>query len=246
MRNFKLTIEYDGTDFHGWQVQPDVRTVQGEIISALGELGSGVSVTGAGRTDAGVHASGQVANARLETRHEAATLVKALNAKLPRDVSIREVEEAPLSFNARFDARSRTYRYIITRHPTALWRRHFHYYGGELDVGAMRKAVRAMLGEHDFSSFSSSADTSRTKLCRVMSAGLSEAPPLLSFEITADHFLHTMVRSIAGTLLEIGAGKPWDVREIMERRDRGAAGPTLPPHGLYLVGVRYGPPGKIG
>ena len=120
MRNFKLTIEYDGTDFHGWQVQPDVRTVQGEIISALGELGSGVSVTGAGRTDAGVHASGQVANARLETRHEAATLVKALNAKLPRDVSIREVEEAPLSFNARFDARSRTYRYIITRRPTAL------------------------------------------------------------------------------------------------------------------------------
>jgi len=239
MRNFKLEIEYDGTDFHGWQVQNDVRTVQGEIIRALCELGGGVSVTGAGRTDAGVHAAGQVASARLETRLDAPTIARALNAKLPPDVRIRGVEEAPLSFNARFDARSRTYRYIITRRESALWRRYFHYYGGGLDIGAMRGAVRELMGEHDFRSFSSSADTSGTKKCRVLSASLAERPPLLSFEITADHFLHTMVRSIGGTLIEIGAGKPLDMKQIMESRDRRAAGPTLPPNGLYLVGVGY-------
>ncbi len=246
MRNFKLTIEYDGTDFHGWQVQPDVRTVQGEIIRALGELGDRVSVTGAGRTDAGVHAAGQVASARLRTRLDAPTIARALNAKLPPDVRIRGAEEAPLSFNARFDARSRTYRYIVTRRPSALWRRYFHYFGGELDIGAMRGAVGRLIGEHDFSSFSSSADTSGTKACRVLSATLAEAPPLLSFEIKADHFLHTMVRSIAGTLIEIGAGKPLDIQQIIEQRDRRAAGPTLPPNGLYLVGVGYdGGAGKI-
>lgn len=239
MRNFKLTIEYDGTDFHGWQVQPDVRSVQGEIIKALGELGEEVALTGAGRTDAGVHASGQVANARLETRHDAQTLARALNAKLPRDVLIRKIEEVPLSFNARFDARSRTYRYIITRRPTPLWRRHFHYYGGVLDIGAMRRAVGELVGERDFSSFCSSADSSKTKVCRIMTSELSEAPPLISFDITADHFLHTMVRSIAGTLIEIGAGNPWEMKEIVERRERSAAGPTLPPNGLYLVRVRY-------
>lgn len=240
MRNFKLTIEYDGTDFHGWQVQPDVRTVQGEIMSVLGELGRDVALTGAGRTDAGVHASGQVANALLETRHDVKTMARALNAKLPRDVSIKGIEEVPLSFNARFDARSRSYRYIITMRPTPLWRRYFHHYwGGELDMGMMRRAARELVGEHDFSSFCSSADSSKTKVCRIMAAELYEAPPLLSFDITADHFLHTMVRSIVGTLIEIGAGKPRVMKEIIERRERSAAGPTLPPNGLYLVRVRY-------
>ncbi|HER43346.1 MAG TPA: tRNA pseudouridine(38-40) synthase TruA [Candidatus Eisenbacteria bacterium] len=247
MRNFKLTIEYDGTDFHGWQVQPDVRTVQGEIIRALGELGRRVSVTGAGRTDAGVHAAGQVASARLETRLDAPTLARALDAKLPPDVRVRRAEEAPLAFNARFDARSRTYRYILTRRPSALWRRYFHYHGGELDLRAMRRAALELHGEHDFSSFSSSADTSKAKACRVMTTALAETPPLLSFEITADHFLHTMVRAIVGTLIEIGSGKPLNMKEILEQRDRRAAGPTLPPNGLYLVEVGYErQAGKIG
>ncbi len=247
MRNVKLTIEYDGTEFHGWQVQPDVRTVQGEIMRALGELGENIVVTGAGRTDAGVHAVGQVANAKLETRLDAATIGKALNAKLPRDIRVKSVTEAALAFNARFDARSRAYRYIITRRPTSLWRRYFHYYGGELDVGAMRAAVRKLAGERDFSSFCSSADSSRTKVCRIVTADLAEAPPLLVFDITADHFLHTMVRSIAGTLIEIGAGKPWDMEQILAGRERRLAGPTLPPHGLYLMEVRYeGSGGKIG
>ncbi len=247
MRNFKLTIEYDGTEFHGWQVQPDVRTVQGEIVRALGELGEHVEVTGAGRTDAGVHAAGQVANARLETRLDAATIARALNAKLPHDVRVKGIEDVPLSFNARFDARSRTYRYIITKRPTSLWRRYFHYHGGKLDIRAMRAATRELAGERDFSSFCSSADSSRTKVCRIMTADLAEAPPLITFDITADHFLHTMVRSIAGTLIEIGAGKPWDMKQIIEQRDRRQAGPTLPPNGLYLMEVRYeGRTGKIG
>jgi tRNA pseudouridine38-40 synthase len=247
MRNFKLTIEYDGTEFHGWQVQPDVRTVQGEIVRALGELGGDVAVTGAGRTDAGVHAAAQVANARLETRLDAGTIARALNAKLPRDVRVKGIEEVPLSFNARFGARSRVYRYIITRRPTSLWRRYFHYYEGELDIRAMQAAARALSGEHDFSCFCSSADSSRTKVCRIMAADLTEKPPLLTFDITADHYLHTMVRTIAGTLIEIGAGKPWDMKQIIERRDRRQAGPTLPPNGLYLMEVRYEwRTGKIG
>lgn len=247
MRNFKLTIEYDGTEFHGWQVQPDVRTVQGEIIRALGELGEAITVTGAGRTDAGVHAAGQVANAKLETRFDAETMERALNAKLPRDVRVKGAVEAPLSFNARFDARSRTYRYIITRRPTSLWRRYFHHYGGDLDIRAMRAAVRELAGERDFSSFCSSADSSGTKVCRIVTADLTEAPPLLVFDITADHFLHTMVRSIAGTLIEIGAGKPWNMKQIIDGRERKLAGPTLPPNGLYLMAVRYGGSGgKIG
>jgi tRNA pseudouridine38-40 synthase len=164
---------------------------------------------------------------------------RALNAKLPRDVLIKGIEEVPLHFNARFDARSRSYRYIITRRTTPLWRRHFHHFGGRLDTKAMRRAVRDLVGERDFSSFCSSSDTSRTKVCRIMTAELYEAPPLIAFDITADHFLHTMVRSIAGTLIEIGAGKPWDMEEIVERRERSASGPTLPPNGLYLVRVRY-------
>jgi tRNA pseudouridine38-40 synthase len=257
MRNFKLTIEYDGSEFHGWQVQPDLRTVQGELGRALHELcGKSVKIIGAGRTDAGVHATGQVANVKFETRLEASALARALNASLPHDILIRKAEEVRLSFNARFDAQSRTYHYIFSSRPTALWRRYFYYYPGTLDVSAMRRALRLLIGERDFGSFCSRDDTCKTKICRVINADIVESPPLLTFRITADHFLHTMVRSLAGTLLDVGLGKPRDMERIIGERDRAAAGRTLPPHGLYLVNVGYGagrhgltpyhPRGKIG
>ncbi len=244
MRNFKLTLEYDGSDFFGWQVQPNRRTVQGELSTVLQELSRGpVKVVGAGRTDAGVHAVRQVANAPLDTRLGPDVLGRALNAKLPPDIRVREVVEVPLSFNARFDATSRTYEYLFIRRPSALWRRYFLLVEDELDVAVMRRAIQALIGEQDFTSFASSADTCVSKRCNVMGAELTGSTPLLVFTITADHFLHHMVRTIAGTLLEIGRGKFLHIGEILKKRNRSAAGPTLPPHALYLMGIHYRSPG---
>jgi tRNA pseudouridine38-40 synthase len=240
MRNYKLTLEYDGGEFSGWQIQPDQRTVQGELYRALERLGGGDTlITGAGRTDAGVHATGQVASVRIDTRLSADELMRAVNASLPGDIIVKRSEEVPLYFNARFDARSRSYRYLFIRRRSAIWRKHFYLYGGPLDTSVMQREARSLIGEHDFSSFCSSTDACNSKRCIVLDAGVINTPPLLTFHITADHFLHNMVRALAGTLLEIGKGKPLIMKEIIEAADRAAAGPTLPPHGLYLVEVRY-------
>lgn len=240
MRNFKLVCEYDGALFHGWQTQPRLRTVQGELVRAVEEMtGERVRVTGAGRTDAGVHAVGQTANFLSETALAPSVLKRGLNARLPRDVRVSSVEEAPLEFNARFDARSRTYRYVFIRRQTALWRAHYHFVRGALDTGAMRAALRAIEGERDFSSFCSAEEASPNRRCRVISTALVDAPPLLAVEIRADHFLHKMVRMIAGTVLEAGRGKRVDMGAILEARDRSRSGPALPPCALYLVSVAY-------
>ena len=146
---------------------------------------------------------------------------------------------ASARFNARHDARSRTYQYIFIRRPTALWRRRYYAVKGELDTRAMRRAIGALGGEHDFSSFASSDDDCGTKRCTVIRAELLELPPLLVLEIESDHFLHHMVRAIAGTVLEIGRGKPWNMPDIIASRDRSRAGKTLPPYALYLKAVSY-------
>ncbi len=240
MRNFKLIIEYDGTDYFGWQVQPDRPTVQGELYRALGGLAAGdVHIIGAGRTDAGVHASGQVASARFETEHAPKVLLKAVNARLPADIIVRRIEEVDLHFNARRDARSRTYRYIFIRRPTALWRRYYHIVRCEMDLKAMRRALVDIRGEKDFTSFASADDECQDKRCRIVGTELIDIPPLLILEIEANHFLHNMVRTIAGTVLEIGKGESWRMGEIIEARDRSRAGPTLPPNALYLKRVSY-------
>ncbi len=240
MRNFKLVCEYDGALFHGWQVQPGLRTVQGELVRSIEEMtGERIKVTGAGRTDAGVHAVGQVANFHSETALAASVLRRGLNARLPRDVRVTSLEEAPLDFSARFDARSRTYRYIFIRRQTALWRAYYYHARGNLDSGAMRGALRELEGERDFSSFCSAEEASPNRRCRVISTSLVETPPLLALEITADRFLHKMVRMIAGTVLEAGRGKPVDMAAILASRDRARSGPALPPHALYLVSVAY-------
>ncbi|MBN1884005.1 MAG: tRNA pseudouridine(38-40) synthase TruA [Candidatus Krumholzibacteriota bacterium] len=240
MRNFKLTIEYDGAGFAGWQVQPDERTVQGEILRALGPLARGaVDLVGAGRTDAGVHATGQVAHARMETRHDADTIRRALGGTLPPAILVKAVEEVPPGFHARYDARERSYEYLFITRPTALWRGRTYNAGGPLDVGAMRAALRPLIGEHDFASFAAAGCAARTTRCRVIRANVSTPGPLVVLELTADRFLHNMVRILAGTLLDAGRGKPVDTAAILDARDREAAGPTLPPRALYLVEVRY-------
>jgi tRNA pseudouridine38-40 synthase len=209
-------------------------------MQALGELGGGeVKVVGAGRTDAGVHATGQVASALIDTDLSADVLCNALNARLPLDVHIRRSEEVPIAFNARFDAKKRTYQYYFIRRPTALWRGRFYHIRGDFDTGAMRKALHALLGDQDFTSFALSADTDKTNLCNIMQAELNDVPPILTLTITADRFLHNMVRAIAGTILEIGRGKSLEINEVIAARDRSAAGPNLPPHALYLVRVAY-------
>jgi tRNA pseudouridine38-40 synthase len=240
MRTFKLIIEYDGTDFHGWQIQPYQRTVQGELCRAVYKATCERStVTGAGRTDSGVHAVGQVASFSSGTALSPAVLRRALNGWLPADIRIRSVEEAPSGFNARFDAKSRTYHYIFIRRPTALWRNHYYLVTADLDIRAMRSALGDLVGAKDFTTFTTADDSSATKRCDLTRAELVETPPLLTLSLTADRFLHHMVRSIAGTTLEIGRGKPWKMADILAARDSSRAGQTLPPHALYLIAVRY-------
>jgi len=236
----RLDISYDGTDFSGWAVQPGRRTVAGVLTDALRTLvRQDPRLVVAGRTDAGVHAAAQVASFASETRLSPVVLRRAFNARLPVDIRVRSVEEVPGGFNARFDAKSRTYHYIFITRATALWRNYYYLVTATLDLPAMRRALAELRGEHDFTTFAASGDDSRTKRCVVSKAELLETPPLLALEITADRFLHHMVRSIAGTALEIGRGKPWNMAEIVAARDPAAAGPTLPPHALYLMHVRY-------
>jgi len=239
---FCLAIEYDGNDFHGWQRQSRARSVQGELEAALARItGSPARVTGAGRTDAGCHAAGQVASATVETRLEAGKLRAALNAHLPRDVRIVEAAEAPASFHARFDAMRRAYRYLIVPAPSALGRTRAWVRDLRSDAAALQRASQPLRGEHDFVSFSKASPDTESTRCRITRASWSGRGGRLRFDIEADRFLYTMVRRIVATVVretetERGGGT---VRAILEARDRRAAAPPAPAHGLYLMRVRY-------
>ena len=244
--NIKLTLEYDGTGFAGWQVQPGQRTVQGVLEGAATDLaGVLVSVTGAGRTDAGVHALGQVANVPLELDLEPSTVASALNARLPDDLLIRGATAVPEEFHARFDAVSRRYLYLMGAVASPLWLNRRWHVKVELDRDAMRAAAGALEGEHDFSSFCLTGSEPDHHRCRVSRISLEWAPDfggMLVFRVEANRFLRGMVRSIVGTLVDVGRGRtsPERFRAILEARDRGEAGATAPPHGLYLEEVTYG------
>jgi len=243
MRNFKLTIEYDGSGFSGWQVQPGQRTVQGILRKALGEIAAGdVKIVGAGRTDTGVHAVGQVANAMLETGMTTGVMMKAMRGKLPPDILVRSVEEVPLAFSARYDARSRRYHYIFIDRPSALWRNYYHEVSKGLDntaIEAMSEQLRALRGEHDFAAFAASGSKVRSTVCTILQAEIIESRPLVTLSITADRFLYNMMRSVAGTILRGGMGGKVSIADILASGDRSAAGPTLPPGALYLMEIKY-------
>ena len=254
MNQFKITIAYDGTDFVGWQRQASGASIQGLIEEALGGLdGRDVTVTGAGRTDAGVHALAQVASFALEREIDPDVLVRALNARLPETIRVSSAQPVAATFNARFDARSKTYRYRIRNGPIiSPFERHYAWHVVvPLDAAAMAEAARQLEGRHDFAAFqgagSDVATTVRTMTrSRILATEDAEAGSLgerlITYEITGDGFLRHMVRNIAGTLVEVGRGRrsPESIREIIAGRDRSAAGVTAPARGLFLAAVEYG------
>ena len=250
MRNIRLALAYDGTDFHGWQRQSAAPTVQGCLEDAIQRLtGASAPVCGSGRTDAGVHALHQVVNFHTASSIPCPNLVTALNDLLPPSVRVKAAEEAVPAFHARYAVRSKTYRYRILQTPVCspFVGRFVYHHPYPLDGGRMAQAARLLEGEHDFTSFAASDgqnDEDTKSMVRVIFQSRLLWRPrslLLVYEVTANGFLHHMVRNIVGTLLEVGRGKlaPPDVLRILAARDRTQAGPTAPAQGLCLLKVDY-------
>ncbi len=244
MATFKLTIEYDGSAYAGWQQQPDQPTIQAAIEAALQRITqTHIPVIGAGRTDAGVHALGQVASFRSDRTMAPHEWVKALNAVLPADISIRYAEHASDDFQARYSARSKVYRYRILnrRERSAFERSRAWHVRKRLEVDAMRTGAGLLIGRHDFSSFQGSQTDSKDPMCDLRRLDMTQARTIIRIDAEADRFLKQMVRTIVGTLVEVGMGKrsPHAMKQILDAKDRRAAGYTAPPQGLYLVGVNY-------
>jgi tRNA pseudouridine38-40 synthase len=245
LKNFKLIIEYDGTYYHGWQRQKADRTIQQEIENALTTMtGSRVTLNGSGRTDAGVHALGQVANFLCETDISEAVFQKGLNSILPDDIVIKDCRLVDEAFHARYDVKSKIYHYqMINRNiPMAIGRQYVWFIRRKLDTAVMRSAVSHIIGGHDFKSFEGTGSPRSHTTRNIMAADLIEKNGgQLTFEFEADGFLRYMVRNIVGTLLDVGLGKitPAEFNDILDSKNRSNASATAPAHGLFLVEVRY-------
>ena len=244
MRNLKLILQYDGSRYHGFQIQPDVATVAGEVNRVLTKLtGNEVNIQGCSRTDAGVHAYRYCCNFTTDFPIPADRLPIVLRKMLPDDITAIECTEVDESFNARFDTVSKTYRYLInTSSDCTVYTRNYEWqYGKPLDVDAMQKAAEHIIGEHDFASFMTSGGQVTSTVRTVYKLNIVKNGDMVELYINADGYLYNMVRIITGTLVQVGEGKisPDRVKDIVEACDRQVAGPTAPPQGLYLYEINY-------
>ena len=245
MRNIKLTIEYDGKDFNGWQKQPSKLNIQGTIEQAIKTItGEDVDLQASGRTDAGVHALGQVANFKTNSNIPIEKMSIAINCNLKKSIRIVKAEEVEERFHSRLSCKRKTYRYIINNSeiPSAIYRNLETHIPYKLDIEKMKQAVKYFEGEHDFKAFKASGTSSKSSIRTIYKAEVLKMPNnRIYIELTGNGFLYNMVRIIAGTLVDVGTGKikPEDIEKIIESKDRTNAGKTLPPQGLYLVCVKY-------
>lgn len=245
MQRFKCKITYDGSQFSGYQIQPNKRTVQGELERALQKLhkGEAIKVFASGRTDAGVHARGQVIHFDSPLSIPEARWTAALNSLLPDEVSILEVEKAGASFHARFDVTGKEYRYFVYTEPirNPFKRNQAHHYPYPLNLAAMRNASKHFIGIHDFTSFCSAKTEVEDRVREIREIDLVEEEGMLIFRFVGNGFLYNMVRILVGTLLQVGSGDilPQEIPEILAKKNRIYAGRTAPPQGLYLWEVHY-------
>ena len=246
MRNFKLTLEYDGAGFSGWQFQPGQRTVQGHLQEKLQRIfKKKVNCIASGRTDSGVHALGQVVHFKGETSMKASQIQRALNAFLDKDVVVIKAQEVPMDFHAQYSVKNKTYRYTLLnrKYPSALAYKRACYYPYTLNISLMRKAAKLIKGRHDFKCFQAASEASKRKnTVRTISAlTIVKEGDFIHVSITANGFLYKMVRNIVGTLLAVGSEKMSvsKVLQLLKSKDRKLSPPTAPPDGLYLVAVRY-------
>lgn len=244
MRNIKLTLAYDGTDYHGWQRQPDHPSIQQTLEEAIARLtGVAPSTNANGRTDAGVHALGQVVNFLTASTHPPEVFAKALNAMLPPEIRVLDAEEVPQSFHATVDSRSKRYRYRVDNRRIAepfQRRTSWHIYR-RLDVDAMHRSAQALVGRHDFHSFETHWPNRVSSVRTLLDLEVTRSGDDVAIEVEADGFLYNMVRTIAGTLAMVGTGRRPETfpAEALAAEDRAAAGPTAPPQGLFLLRVNY-------
>ncbi len=247
MRRIRIELTYDGTDFHGWQVQPGLATIQGTLESIIGDMeGAPVHVAGSGRTDAGVHALAQVAAFSIHNPIPVFNLRRAINRLLPPDIRITRVEEVDPAFHPRFDAKAKTYEYRIFREEIVppFERRYVYHHPYPLSVPSMIEAAQLLRGEHDFTSFAAADDRDaerRSKVRRIFSSELQHLPDRLIYRVRGSGFLKHMVRNIVGVLLEVGKGN-LSQSQVLARLEPGSGippGPTAPSRGLFLIRVEY-------
>ena len=244
MRNIKLVLEYDGTNYHGWQTQLNLPTIQDTIEGALAQLTkTPIQIIGAGRTDAGVHAEGQVANFWTDSQMPVVAFQKGLNAILPQDIVVCSATEVSPEFHSRFSATSRRYRYTILNreYPTALSRQTSYFFSAAIDVQQSNQLCQILVGKHDFSSFQKTGSDRINPICEIYEARCWQKDPYVYFEIEADAFLRGMVRAILGTILKCikEDDAEAELHRILDTKDRAAAGTSAPAHGLSLICVKY-------
>jgi tRNA pseudouridine38-40 synthase len=244
MRNIKLTIEYDGTGYHGWQIQPNVLTIQGTIEGKLAQItGEAVRLVASGRTDTGVHAMGQVAHFKTQSSLDVLSFLKALNSLLPENIRVKDVEEVDEAFHARFSAKGKVYEYRIFNgeFPSPFYRHFSWFVPAKLDLASMREAAMKLRGRHDFSSFCSTGSDHSSPLREIYAIDVGMRGDFIIIQVEANAFLKQMVRNIVGTLVEVGRQKltPSQFGDILKARDRRRAGIPAPAQGLFLVRVDY-------